>query len=123
MVADFRSYLSQLILAKLEVFLIKIHIALLVHWYKVDVCMAHLQANYALANLLTGDSRPERLCNLLGEYLQISQFLVAEIKYVVNLALGDNQSVAFCHGVDIEERVVLVILGNLVRGNFARYDA
>ena len=82
----------------------------------MDVCVGHLKTKhglsylYAVEHLLLGNGY------LLGKKLKVTQFLVSQVKQIVNLTLGDAQNVSLYQGVDIQECKAVLCLCNLVSG-------
>lgn len=113
--------LLELLGGELKVGVGEAHVLFALHGYKVNVCMWDFEAQDALADLDAWDGFPDGNSDFLGKYLQSGDFLVGEVEDVVNLALGYHECVAFLQGTDVEEGVVVFVLGNLVAGNLACY--
>ena len=94
-------YFHKLLWSELKMRIGESHICLALHWYQMDMGMRHLKAQHALTNLHTRDSLADGDSHLLGKYLKSSNLLVAQVKDIVFLALGDNQSMPLLQGVDI----------------------
>ena len=98
------------------------HVSLALHRNQVNVSVGNLKAQYTLSNLHAGNRFLDSDGNLLCENLKASQFLVGKVKDVVNLALGDYQSVTLLQRADVEECKIFVVLGNLVARNLTSYN-
>lgn len=111
-----------LLVGKGELLAAEIHIVPLVHGYKVDMGVRHVQADYRYTHFGAGNCLFECFCDLLGEEQQGGIFVVGQVEEIVDLLLGDYQNMARVNRVDIEESEVLVVLGHLVRRDFAGSD-
>ena len=84
--------------------------------------VGHLQTEHGLAHLDAGQHLLDGYGHVLGKHLHVGQFLVREVEDVVDLALGDNQRVAFGQGINVEEGVEVLVFGTLVAGNLSSHD-
>ena len=101
----------------------EVHISLAVEGDEVDVGVRHLESEDGDADLDAAEGAAHSRGNALGKQLERQVILVAEIKEVVDLLLGDYQHVTLGNGVDVEESIVVLVFGDLVRGDFAGNDA
>ena len=101
----------------------EVHVAFALQGYELNVSVVHFESEHGHAYLSAGESCAQRFCHLFGEDYHVGEVVVVEVEEVVHLLLGHNQRVALCQRVDVEKGVELVVLGTVVGGDFAGYDA
>lgn len=99
------------------------HVFLALHGYEVDVGVGDFESEDALAYLDAGDGFLYGYGYALGKDLHGCYLVVFKVEDVVDFTLGYDEGVAFLQGVDVEEGEELVVLGYLVAGYLACYDA
>lgn len=97
----------------------KAHVSLTLHRHKMNVRMRHLKTQDTLSHLDTRDSLADSDRHLLGKDLQARDFLVAEIKDIILLALRDYQGMSLLQRIYIEKGKIVLILSNLIARNLA----
>lgn len=109
--------------SEFEVRIGEAHVGLALHGYEVDVSVRDFESQYALSNLDARDGLFDSNGHLLCKDLKSCQFVILKVEEIVYLALGDAQRVPLLERADVEECIILVVLGNLVARYFACYDS
>ena len=100
----------------------EVKIAFGVYGHKVDVGMWYFKANHGFGHTLAGHSRVNGACHTLGKQLEGDVFLIGQIEQIVYFTLRNDEGVAGCNGVDVEECEMVFILGHFVAGDFPGHD-
>ena len=117
------SYLCKLFRCKRQLGIAEEHVALLLKGYEVYVCVRYLHTQYRHADALAGEGLFQCHSHLLGKEVKACQLLILKIEDIVHLMFGYYEGMSLHHRVYVEEGKVLVILGHLVAGDFARHDS
>ena len=67
----------------------------------MDMCVRDLHPKHGYADPLAGYGSLDGLCHLLGKSGESLIGFIVQIKDIINLLLGDDQSVPLYHRVDI----------------------
>ena len=102
--------------------LLEVQVALLGDGDKMDMGMRYFQADDGHADALAGHSLLDSLGYFLGEDHHGADFVVVEVEDVVILVLGHDQSMAFHHGIDVQESEETLVLSNLIARDFTLND-
>ena len=119
--ADIGCNLFEFLGSEFEFGIAEKHVFLTLHGDKVNVGVGHLKTQNGLSyldavkHLLLGNG------NLLGKKLKVTQFLVSQVKQIVNLTLGDAQNVTLYQRVDVQKCKAVLCLGYLIAGNLTCY--
>ena len=93
------------------------HVFLTLHGNEVDMGMGYLKTQHSLTYLDAVEYFLLGCGNLLGKELQVTEFLICQVKQVVNLTLGYAEHVALYERIDIKECKAVLSLSYLVAGN------
>lgn len=104
--------------AQVEMVFLEVHVALLGDGDEMDVRVRHLQTDDGHPYPFAGQGFLEGHRHLLGKDHHGGNFIVVEMKDIVNFPLGDDQRVAFCDRVDVEEGEEMLVFRNLVARDF-----
>ncbi len=83
------------------------------------VCVRHFEAEDDFGYALAGYGLALRLGDTFGKEGQGCIFIVGEVEDIVYFVLGYDQHVALGERVYVEEGIVVLVLGNAVRGYLA----
>lgn len=99
------------------------HIGFGVDGYEVYVGVRDFEADDGHAYAFAGDSFFEGFGHFLGEYVQVGEFLVAEVEDVAFFSFRHHKRVAFSDWVDVQKSIVLIVFRYFIGWDFSRYYA
>ena len=114
MTGDFFLCSFQLLGAKLQLPAGKIKIIGAVDRYQMQMSMRHLQSDDGQPATIAGECSFNSMRNRFCKYQHLSQIVIRHIEEFIYLYLGDHQHMPFLEGKNIEERIELIILRDLV---------
>ncbi len=101
----------------------QVHIFCGVDGQEVDMGVRNIQAHHREAAAVAIKSLLDGLGDGAGKKKDVAEQCLVEVPEVIHLFFGDNQRVAGHLRVDVEKSEELVVLSNLVGGNFTGHNA
>ena len=91
----------------------EVQIPFCIQRYKMDVGMRYFHTEYSHAYPFAGHGGPYSGSHLTGEKHQLRIKRLVQIKEIIDLLLGDDQSMSLLQRIDIQKRVAVLRLGHL----------
>lgn len=120
---EFVGDFAELFRSQLELFAVEIDVIFVLDGDQMDVRMGNFHAQDDHCDPRAIYFALDSCGYLLGEDHHPGQCLVVEIEQVIDLLFRDYECVSFGERIDVEECVVAVVFGDLVRGNLPCDDA
>lgn len=120
---EFVGDFAELFRSQLELFAVEIDVIFVLDGDQMDVRMGNFHAQDDHCDPRAIYFALDSCGDLFGEDHHPGQCLVVEIEQVIDLLFRDYECVSFGERIDVEECVVAVVFGDLVRGNLPCDDA
>lgn len=88
----------------------------------MDVRMGHFEAQNDRCYPIAARIGLNFTCNTLGEEYHGRQCLIIKVVEVIYLLLWDDERMALCEWIDVQEGVETLILGYFIARNLSGYD-